>query len=197
MCVRKKDGQTMCKKLAEIHGKTAESLLGHVTSVPVDMIQVLKDLEIECQCVDFARLQHRLPLKEPNVVGLAYAKGNELAIFYSNQLDPAYARFTLAHELGHCCLHMSVDSAFHVEMQTIPDVWYKAGRLATPFTNKKEEEADRFARELLIPTTLLVRVLSTVNNVSVESLSDFFSVPPSQMLKKLCEVNEEFLLSSN
>lgn len=197
MCLRKKDGGSMCKKLADIHGKTPEDLLDYITSVPVDMNQMLEALGIECQCVDFDSLQRGLPLKKPSIIlGLAYAKGNDLAIFYSSHSDLASARFTLAHELGHCCLHMNVDSSFHVEMQTIPDVWYKAGRPVTPFTNKKEEAADKFARDLLIPTTLLVHMLSSVKKISIDSLAELFSVPTSQMEKKLWEVNSEFLLST-
>lgn len=195
MCLRKKDGRPMCKKLADIHGKTPKELFDLVTGVPVDMNQMLEKLGIECQCVDFTNLQRRLPLKKSKILGLAYAKGNDLAIFYSSCSDPATARFTLAHELGHCCLHMNDDSSFHIEMQTIPDVWHKAGRLATPFTSKKEEAADKFARELLIPTSLFVQVLSTVKNTSIDSLAKLFSVPQPQMEKKIYEVSD-FLLSA-
>ncbi len=191
-CKKRKDDRNMCKKLAEIHSKTPKDLIVGVPKIPVDIHQILQDLDIRCFCVNFSKLQKSLPIKNAKLAGMAYAHKNDLFIFYSDHSDYATARFTLAHELAHCCQHMSVDSSFHIELYTIPDILHVSGRPAKSFANRKEEEADKFARDLLIPTNVLVHILSKVGNPSIVELSELFAVPTYQMEKKLEEIRAEY-----
>ena len=149
----------MCRKLGEIHNKRPDDFLNSMYSLPVDIVQILESLKIDTAAVSFEKLQKDLPLNNNKITGLAYAKGDDLFILYSKELSMPESRFTLAHELAHCCMHMNVDSSFHLELQTISDVLNVSQDRFLMFNRRKEEEADKFARDLLIPTDALLLLL--------------------------------------
>ncbi len=187
---KKRKGSTMCKKLGEIHKKRPEEFLADIGSLPVDIGQILNKWEIEIAAVSFDELQKDLPIGKNKITGLAYAQNDDLLILYSKESDMKESRFTLAHELGHCCLHMDVNSSCHIELQTANDVHNISQNKFETFYSKKEEEADKFARDLLIPTNILKLLLSKNKKLSVELLSDFFAVPITQMQKKLIDIQQ-------
>lgn len=185
----RKDDVKMCKKLKELHLKEPCDFLDQNSSMPVDIFQILQDMNIRCFCVNFNKLQKSFSLKSEKISGLTYANGNDLFVFYSDKSDLPTARFTLAHELAHCCLHIEADSSFHIEMQTIPDIVH-IGRIPKFISTKKEEEADRFARELLIPTNAFIYTLKNMNVLSIEELSHLFVVPEEEIVNKLVDLRE-------
>lgn len=184
----KRKGIFMCKKLKEIHNLMPEDFLGDLKELPVNINYILKKWNIDHTAVLFDSLQKDLPLKNLKITGLSYAKEDDLFILYSKKSTLSEARFTLAHELGHCCMHMSVDSSCHIELQTVGDVLEKTGDSYKIFNAKKEEEADKFARSLLIPTNALLLLLQKETNWTIKRLADFFVVPIPQMQKKLKEI---------
>lgn len=90
-------------------------------------------------------------------------------------------RFTLAHELGHACLHQGdgclVDG-------------YRARRdaLSTTGTNRDEVEANAFAAELLMPEVVVRRLAEKAGRVEeddVRRLAGRFGVSPMAMTVRL------------
>lgn len=193
---QKRVGEKMCQLLKELHGKTPECFLNAEMDTPVDIYKILHEHGIKCYRINFKKIQSRLPIKEARLAGMAYAKGNELIFFVSDKSNYRSTRFILAHELGHCCKHISADSSFHLEMYTIPDIVQKVGRPAMVLSNKKEEEADEFARELLIPTKSLLRILRKADNPTINGLAELYQVPPEQVERKLVDLKTALKRSS-
>lgn len=181
----KKGGTFMCKKLEDIHKKKPSDFLLQNNELPVNIEEILISAGINVLATDFSELQQRLPIKRIIILGIAYAKMNDLFILYSSKSDIFEKRFTLAHELGHCCLHMNADSACHVELQTKYDFLELQNSDLKIIKEQKEEEADKFARDLLIPTEKLSKILCSKKEISIEELANAFAVPLLQMQKKL------------
>lgn len=187
--LQKKRGIYMCKKLKEIHNMCPDDFLNNVDSLPVDIEQILEKWGIGTVSVSFETLQKRLPLRNNKITGMAYAQGDDLLIFYSKKSNKATSRFTLAHELGHCCMHMPTDSACHIELQTVSDVLNVSQDKFRLFNKTKEDEADRFARDLLIPSDVLLFLLKNESCLSLKQLANFFVVPIEEMRLKLLELH--------
>ena len=185
---KRRKGIIMCKKLGEIHNKCPADFLKGVNSLPIDIEQILHNWKIDYASASFKDLQKALPLKNNEITGLAYAQGDDLLILYSKSSNKSDSRFTLAHELAHCCLHMNVDSSCHIELQTVGDVLNISMDKFRFFNRSKEQEADRFARDLLIPTNVLLLLLKRNPKISLKQLATFFVVPIEQMHIKLQEL---------
>ncbi len=194
----KKDNKKMCKKLKEIHKQKPEDLINRIENcIPVDIDSILENIGIGCYYVDFDELRAMKPLKKSNILGMAYALNDDLFILCSRKSNEVDARFTIAHELGHCCLHMDVSSAFHVEMQTSPDFIENQTSFFKLFRNKKELEADKFGRDLLIPSNTLLNLLKSNPNLSIEKLAGIFAVPQKEMVKKIKELRNDIIKLEN
>ncbi|MDO4800952.1 MAG: ImmA/IrrE family metallo-endopeptidase [Prevotellaceae bacterium] len=149
-------GPIVCKKIQELSCLKAGELQKQCgLSFKSDSVcDLLKQMEIDCNCVDFAPLEQQIRVNADNhILGIAYSNGDKLSILYSQVLSSKSLNYVLAHELAHCCLHMLPTSKFHVELMTSNDIY------SNPFISEseieKEQEADRFAVELLIPETQL------------------------------------------
>ena len=85
-------------------------------------------------------------------------KLNGRFIIYYNDLKPkTRTRFTIAHELGHCLLGHVMDNAYTCRINTEADT----------YTDPKEIQANVFARDLLMPAT----VLHSLNVQSAEDIA--------------------------
>lgn len=166
----------------ELANKTAEELLqlsNQVNSIPVDVKAILKRLGISALPFDFSELEEKLnesdEYKGSQILGAIVTKNDKCAIFYSNSgNDQSHrTRFTIAHELAHCCLH-GLDANFHVEF-----------RINTESNDPKEVAANTFAGELLIPTHSLNSVLKKLIYPTLQVLSDIFDVSKNVMKKRL------------
>lgn len=80
------------------------------------------------------------------VLGAAFVQNNEILVSQSLADDNARFRFTVAHELGHLCLHRKIAPVFHELADDAPFV-----------ERRVEREADRFAASFLMPIELLCR----------------------------------------
>lgn len=187
--LKKRKGINMCRKLAEIHDNQPKDFLKETNSLPINIEEILKQWEIDFFPVSFEELQKNIPLKNGKITGMAYAQNDDLAILYSKESSVVHSRFTLAHELAHCCLHMNVDSSCHIEFQTINDVLTVSQDKMKRFNEKKEEEADRFARDLLMPTRAMLLLLEKRTNLTLEKLAEIFLVPIEQVQKKLEDIH--------
>ena len=107
-------------------------------------------------------------------------KLNGRFIIYYNDLKPkTRTRFTIAHELGHCLLGHVMDNAYTCRINTEADT----------YTDPKEIQANVFARDLLMPAT----VLHSLNVRSPEDIMDICNVSRQSAeirYKRLLELNK-------
>jgi len=192
----------MCQKIREIHGlQPVDILSAHLNSTAsfVNVQDILDKMGIPCMKVDFSGLEKELRLpKDDAIWGLAASRGEGLIIAYSKKLDFPMRNYVLAHELGHCCLHLPISAEFHVELKHANDVYSDSSTflrvpswiralvfLRTPSRiraqskefSQKESEADEFAAQLLLPDTLLHKYRSRSSPLTAQSLSKDFKIP--------------------
>ena len=87
--------------------------------------------------------------------GMAFIKDGVRAIVVNAKHHPNRQRFTIAHELGHHMLHMSLlNEGVHVDT-----VIYKRDAEAASGTDPYEIEANQFAAELLMPEKTIRRLI--------------------------------------
>ena len=140
----------MCK-LSSLAGKTVEDLLKMADigfeDIPRDLDKLLKGLNIIASNMDFAPLEKILKDKVEkwgSILGAVAVKDGNIGIFYSSDSKINRIRFTVAHELAHCCLHASELEKGHVRM-----------RYDGYFPDEEEFKANDFASELLMPEKIL------------------------------------------
>lgn len=181
--------KNMCKKIRELKGLSTNDLLlkvGQTDVIPVDVAQMCYDLHIHIKPVDFASLENDASFKDAvsakgNILGIVMAEGDELAILYRESDTKNRKRFTLAHELAHCCLHMLPNENLHVEF-----------RRDEASSDPKEIEANTFAGELLIPEKALkeiIRDASEIKSILIPMLSSLFVVSENVMKERCKKLN--------
>lgn len=177
-----KGGINVCKKIKELSGKKPDALLsklGQFDSVPVDISKMCYDLGIRVQARDFTELENSISKEiddKGNILGLVLIHKDDLAILYKNTDTLNRKRFTLAHELAHCCLHIDPTADMHIEF-----------RRDETSQDEKEKEANIFAGELLIPKKLLLDVIQKMFNgeIKVDMLAKIFVVSENVMKERL------------
>ena len=116
-----------------------------ITGLPVDPVQIAKDLEIEVVAK---------PASSKGVSGMLLRHGDNYAIAYATHIDnEGFQRFSVAHELGHYLLPGHID-------QLLPDgknVHESRGGFVS--SDPYELEADYFAAGLLMPNPLFSQAM--------------------------------------
>lgn len=95
-------------------------------------------------------------------------------------------RFTIAHELGHYCLHEGLEE--HVD-QNFRIAWRNAD--SSKAVNWLEIQANRFAAELLMPTEFLTRDIDSLRRIekrTVALLAAAYKVSPEAMKIRLTSI---------
>lgn len=174
----------MCAPLKELRNMSAHDLLvycGQEENVPVDLNAILKKVGISALPRDFSEIEKKVnsPIE---ILGAIVMEGDSAAIFYNKKYreDSHRCRFTVAHELAHCCLsHECLNDEVHVD--------FRLANKDHPENMEEEEEkaANIFAGELLIPYNKLSEVISKLLQPSVHILADIFDVSDNVMLKRL------------
>ena len=162
----------MCKKLKELNGLNPEEILNKYWNsdrnvYPIDIAQILFKMGIRVVPYDFSKFDDGN--LENRVLGAMVADEQDLAFLYRKGETKNRNRFTLAHELAHCCLA-------HLDDKAMPYVEYRHDGVVT---DSKEITANIFAGELLIPHKELRNLLSNhyPNTLPViTELADNFSV---------------------
>lgn len=162
----------MCAPIEKIRNMSAMELLAYCNqenSIPVDLKAILEKIGISALKKDFSNT---------DILGALAIKKNNAAIFYNQNdaKDGHRYRFTIAHELAHCCLAHYDDSK--------DDVHYQY-RTTGKELDATEIAANIFAGELLIPKKALEEVISKLLLPSVEVLADIFAVSDNVMLARL------------
>lgn len=172
----------MCLKLKDLAGKDALSILKDtsVSTIPVDLDLVLEKLGVIKVPSSFEDLEDTMGKKRGSISGLVLFNEKDVGIYYKKDDTIAQKRFTIAHELGHCCLHGNKLQDNHIEMLCKEQVIDE--------NDTEEIEANLFARQLLIPEQWLKDIHSKLILPSLYKLSEIFEVPQELMLRRLIEL---------
>jgi Zn-dependent peptidase ImmA (M78 family) len=172
-----REGVNMCKVLKDIQGKTADMILkeyGQDDSIPVNLNQLLLNIGISALPLDFTDLEKEIDCPQGDILGLVLSKGEKAAIFYKKDDTLNRQRFTIAHELAHCCLHTVEYDKPHVEF-----------RMNDSQKDQHEKEADIFAGQLLVPLKRLQEVYLKLAVPSSITLASKFAVSVNVMEARL------------
>lgn len=167
----------MCKILKELQGKTAESLLikyNILNAPPIDIDLLLKQIGITAVPVDFSPIESKVNIPDGSILGATVSEGENLSIFYKVDATENRRRFTIAHEIAHCCLHTENLIDHHIEL-----------RDNLTSLSGKEYDANVFAGSLLIPEDALKVVYKQLIVPSLEILSRIFQVSTTVMVARL------------
>ena len=185
----------MCKKISELHGLNPHTILSRyfdASSPSVNAKDILNRMDIYVRKVDFAPLEDELYIKgKDQILGLAASSGDDVIILYSEILDPVMANYVLAHELAHCCLHLPVSTEFHVELKTRDDIYQIPRESSSDFFKVpsdnalREQDADQFTAQLLIPDILLNKIKSYADPPDATTVSTILGVPQKIALMRL------------
>lgn len=171
----------MCDVLKKIQGLSAEDLLksyGSNAKVPVDLELLLDNIGIISRAVDFTNVETRIGVGEGQVLGMLLAEENRAAILYRKGDSLNRKRFTIAHELAHCCLNKEMVGRPHIEF-----------RMDEQEKDEHEREADIFAGALLIPLDLLAKEHMKMRIPNSRELAEVFKVSISVMEARLNYLN--------
>lgn len=130
----------------------------NIAVCPLDVVELVKNMGINV-----------IPDKnlDDNISGMLQQDTDGLWIIRVNALHhPNRQRYTIAHELGHYCLHRSDDMVFEDQ------VFFRNIE-----RSHIETEANRFAAELLMPHETFERFLHQ-GIVNIEELANKFGVSP-------------------
>lgn len=210
---KRKERVKMCDILETLKGKDADYVLdtwGSRNSFPIDVVSVAKKIGIQLGSIDFTDLEKTSAFKDlvnerGHILGAVFVDEEDVQIVYSNKLPNEKKfkhlsddekrekllrrqRFTIAHELAHCCLHMNGKENDHIEFRTDQ----------INYDDPDEFAANIFAGELLIPTDIIVTICNILkNNIRISQLSDIFRVSKHVMNARIKYLQEEKKLLRN
>lgn len=170
-----KDDNNMCKILREICGLSALELLekyGINLSPPIDIKKLIDNIGIRLIKYDFSNAERAGNYPLGSIIGAALSDGDNLDILYANNQTLNRDRFTIAHELAHCCLHNDSLEINHLELRTNN-------------VSLKERDANIFAGELLIPYSSLITIYNQLLKPSLSVLAQIFQVSTNVMRERL------------
>lgn len=155
---------------------SATALVRDVEAAPVPIERIAKSLGVR---VEYAPLDGELS-------GLAYIRDG-VSIIGVNSLHAAVRqRFTIAHELGHICLHQAeLQAAVHVDKGSL-----RRDSISSEGSDPLEIEANAFASELLMPQHILETVLAgklvdLEDDETIKTLAKRFRVSEAAMRYRL------------
>lgn len=184
---RIKEGENMCDILMKLSGKSAEQLLEEnnidLTKAPIDIKKLVSSLGISVLKKDFSDIEALADAPNGSILGATISNGNELTIFYQSDATYNRMRFTVAHELAHCCLHSENLEMQHVELRLDFGKSY----------DEHEKEANIFAGALLIPRKLLDQEYKKFIIPSLSALAELFEVSETVMAARLDYLNYSYL----
>lgn len=169
-------GKGMCKILKEINGLTATALLakyGISSMPPIDLSELSKKIGVSVYPVDFSNAEKAANYELGTIIGAAISDEDDLDIMYAEGMSDNRVRFTVAHEIGHCCLHANDLMINHLELRRNNDL------------NPREKAVNIFAGELLIPEKALSEFCIKLIRPTVLALSQIFQVSSNVMRERL------------
>lgn len=184
--------KNMCMKIKELNGLTPDSVLNKYwvrNEVPIDIAKILYDMDIKVKSVDFSNAEKVAKLPYGDILGAVLTYNDDVLIAYKKNESLNRTRFTLAHELAHCCLsHIVPSQKGYIELRRKKNI-----------NEEHEISANIFAGELLIPEKELSGVLKKFfDNTfpSSEILAQIFSVSINVMEERLKYLKIPFIDSN-
>ena len=208
---RRKKGDFMSKPLEKLCGKSADYILetyGHKYRYPIDIVGIVENIGgISLGSMDFEELDKIFFSngKEGHIIGAVRVKDDGVQIIYSKKLDEdkneefaslsesekkekliRRQRFTIAHELGHCCLHIAAN-----RKESYID--FRSKDTEREYSND-EKVANVFAGELLMPKHIIEAfiedpkkydVANDKGEISIRKMADAFWVNNHVMYERL------------
>ena len=173
------EGKIMCKKLRDLDGLTSDEILliSGVDSYPVNMQTVLKKLGIKSGAMDFSQIEAQIPeviKRRGSILGAVTIRNDNVNIFYSTGSTEHRKKFTLAHELAHCCLNAASLRKGHIEF-----------RFDENTSDPKEVAANIFAGQLLIPEKPLRKMYNSLVIPAADVMAREFEVSTHVMEARL------------
>lgn len=156
---------------AEIESKAVETLRQHgLFSIPVDPVALANRSGIKVMNAAFS---------EEGLSGMVAKRGDNIHILVNQNDSPLRKRFTIAHELGHYALHLSLTDGEFIDRDA--DLFREEESGALPDNSRLQEiQANQFAAALLMPDPL-VRKAYHAGITDLQSLARFFNVSESAM----------------
>lgn len=179
-------GDIMCTILKKIRNKQPDELLkeyGIDTTPPIDISKLLEKIGISSIAKDFSNIEKIEGREQGSILGAAFSYGEYLTIFYRKTDSFHRKKFTIAHELAHCCFDCPNDEATHIEYRTESHGNVNEDEI------EKENRANIFAGELLIPKKELLDICSKMIIPSLTALSKIFDVSIAVMAARLDHLN--------
>lgn len=171
------------EKIQMLRDSTPKELLqkfGLDNKFPIDIRSLISKLEILIIPYDFFNLEKsdkysQDVIKNGNILGAVVPTDDKIGVFYNKYASEKRIRFTLAHELAHCCLHIDPNNyTEHIEFRN------------TLFDKSPHEvAANIFAGELLIPEEPLLYALDNLITPTINILSKIFGVSNNVLRARL------------
>lgn len=180
--IPKDRGAFMCKILKKIKNKTPYELLKEYEinqTPPINISKLVEKIGITIIANDFSEIEEIQGVEPNSILGAAFSINDDLAIFYKSSDSLHRKKFTIAHELAHCCLDCPDNVATHLEYRIDSYMDLNDEQL------KKERRANIFAGELLIPENILRETHKKMLIPSLSELSMIFDVSTSVMAARL------------
>lgn len=155
--------------LEEVHGYDLYSV-----APPVDVDTIAELLGILVSDAP------KFAIEDINTIGKITLEKNEPARVWINPMENSYLprrRFTLAHEIGHFCMHRSTNQTTFVDTKSTMN-------RSESYWNRSESEANNFAAELLMPADLVRSVGREIIN-AFKSESNVEKMPIAQFSEKM------------
>lgn len=181
-CTKDKRGVIMCMILEKIRNKTPYELMEEYNipmTPPINISLLLDKIGISVIAKDFSEIEKITKSESGSILGAAFSNDDDLAIFYKKSDQLHRKKFTIAHELAHCCLDCPENESSHIEFRLEPFVNISEEDL------QKERRANIFAGQLLIPKEALLSCYDKMIIPSLTELAKIFEVSSSVMAARL------------
>lgn len=166
----------MCEILRKLQGKNANELLkeyGMEERTPIEIEELLKKIGIEIIPADFSGIEEKVGYTPGEILGATLITNEDVTIFYRKESSDNRIRFTIAHELAHCCIHTDRLKETNIQLRQNSN------------QNPEEQAANIFAGELLIPQKNLIKYYTELIVPSLKTLAEIFMVSTSVMAARL------------
>ena len=183
--------------LEGLKGMGADELLKkyHLeNSVPVDLDKLTENLGINIYEVDFTKMTDYVGKTGEkkadkmqflsDVLGILLPMENQIAIVLKPNLSYHRKRFTIAHEIDHCCLNDELKSS-HIE--------FRHSVFSSDIHNQKEIAANIFAGELLMLEEAVKKVCAKFFVPEINAIAKVFQVSVSVASKRLNYLNIPYI----
>ena len=178
--------------LTNIQNKSVMDILNEYNSeliYPINIVDIARKRGFKVVGINFFDLEKEKEFKDlvrdrGHILGAVFIDEENAKILYNTELieDGRFSglseeekkdhlqkrqRFTVAHEIAHCALHMSPKEKIHIEFRNDK----------TNMLDSKEQEANVFAGELLMPTNIMIKIGEMCNyDFPIDLLSESFFV---------------------